>query len=59
MITIAVDLEALHRDRDVIRQWLRRPHELFGGATPLAMATEGTSLDLLKLSEYVEYLSGR
>lgn len=59
VITIAVDLDALYRDRDVIRKWLRRPHELIGGATPLAMATEGTSLDLLKLSEYVEYLSGR
>ena len=59
VITIAVDLEALFRDRNAIRDWLRRPHELLGGATPLAMATEGTSLDMLKLSEYVEYLSGR
>ena len=59
VITIAIDLEALYRDRDAIRKWLRKPHELLGGATPLAMATEGTSLDMLKLSEYVEYLSGR
>jgi hypothetical protein len=57
--TIAMDLEALYRDRDVLRKWLRTPHRLLGGATPLAMATEGTSLDMLKLSEYVEYLSGR
>jgi hypothetical protein len=59
VITIAIDLEALYRDHDVIRKWLRKPQELLGGATPLGVATEGTSLDLLKLSEYVEYLSGR
>ena len=59
VITIAIDIEALYRDRDVIRKWLRRPHELLGGVTPLAIATEGTSLDMLTLSEYVEYLSGR
>lgn len=59
IITIAVDLEALYREYDVIRKWLRKPHELLNQAVPLAMATEGTSLDLLKLSEYVEYLSGR
>jgi hypothetical protein len=59
VITIAVDLEALYRDYDVIKKWLRKPHELLNGAIPLQMATEGTSFDLLKLSEYVEYLSGR
>lgn len=59
VITIAVDLEALYRDYDVIQKWLRKPHELLNGATPLAMATEGSSVDLLKVSEYVEYLSGR
>jgi hypothetical protein len=59
VITIAVDLEALYRDYDVIKKWLRKPHELLNGAIPLKMATEGTSLDLFKLSEYIEYLSGR
>jgi hypothetical protein len=59
IITIAVDLEGLYRDYDVIKKWLRKPHELLQGATPLKVATEGTSLDLFKLSEYVEYLSGR
>ena len=59
IITIAVDLEALYQDYGVIQKWLRKPHELLNGATPLVMATEGTSVDLLKLSEYVEYLSGR
>jgi hypothetical protein len=59
VIAIAVDLEALYRDYDVIKKWLRKPHELLNGAVPVGMATEGTSLDLLKLSEYVEYLSGR
>jgi hypothetical protein len=59
VIAIAIDLEGLYRDYDVIKKWLRKPHELLKGATPLKMATEGTSLDLFKLSEYVEYLSGR
>lgn len=59
VIAIAVDLEALYRDYDVIKKWLRKPHELLNGDIPLKMATEGTSHDLLKLSEYIEYLSGR
>lgn len=59
VITIAIDLEGLYRDYGVIRTWLRKPHELLKGATPLEIAMEGTSLDLFKLSEYVEYLSGR
>jgi hypothetical protein len=59
VITIAVDLEALYRDYDVIQKWLRKPHDLLNGATPMTLAMEGTSLDLLKLSEYVAYLSGR
>ena len=59
VITMAVDLEGLYRDYDVIRKWLRKPHDLLNGETPLKIATEGTNLDLVKLSEYVEYLSGR
>jgi hypothetical protein len=59
VITLAVDLEALYRDVDVIRKWLRKPHSLLDGAIPLKLATEGSSVDLLRLSEYVEYLSGR
>ena len=58
LIDIAIDLRALYRDTEVIRRWWRTELERLG-ATPINMATKGSVINLVKLAELVEYLSGR
>lgn len=59
IISIAADLDALYRDSQTVRRWLREPQKKLGGETPLSLLGEGSMANLLRLHQYAEYLSGR
>ena len=56
LFQIAVDLDALYRDIEVIQKFLRQPQETLDNKTPLEMMSNG---NIIRVREYVAYLSGR
>ncbi len=59
VLGIAADLDGLYRETGVIREWLREPRPMLNGATPLDLLAEGSMENVLRVRQYVEFLSGR
>ena len=59
VLSIAADLDALYRDENVIRSWLRERQEMLDGNSPLSFLLEGSMEKLLWVRQYVDYLAGR
>ena len=59
LLDIDFALNALFRDEESIRAWLRQPLEELGGETPLDHLLKGSMENLLRLKQLVEFLSGR
>lgn len=59
LIEIRAALDKLYRDEDVEREWLREPNPYLEGSKPLDILLEGSMEGLLRVRQFVEYLSGR
>ena len=52
-------LMSLFRDLDVENKWLREPHSLLDGQSPMALLLGGSMEDILMVREYVDRVAGR
>ena len=59
LFAIRATLRSLFRDLDVENEWLREPHSLLHGESPLALLSNGSVEDLLIVKEYVDTVAGR
>ena len=59
LISIRRTLNSLFRDLDTENEWLREPHSLIFGKTPLELLTDQTREGLRTAHEYTEVLAGR
>ena len=59
LFAIRATLSSLFRDLDVENEWLREPHSLLHGESPLALLSNGSVEDLLVVKEYVDTVAGR
>lgn len=59
VLRIAADLDALFREVAAIQDWLSEPQRYLAGATPRSLLAEGSMENLLRVKDYVAYLSGR
>ena len=59
LFAIRATLRSLFRDLDVENEWLREPHLLLHGRSPLSLLTNGSVEDLLLVKEYVVTAAGR
>ena len=59
LFSIRATLWALFRDLTVENDWLREPHALLGGQTPLSLLLGGSMEDLLLVREYVDDAAGK
>lgn len=59
LYAIRATLRSLFRDLDVENEWLREPHSLLNGKSPLALLSNGSVEDLLIVKEYVDTVAGR
>ena len=59
LFRIRETLDSLFRDLDVENQWLREPHSLLDGKSPLSLILGGSMEDLLLAKEYVDSAAGR
>lgn len=59
LLEIDIALNALFRNEEVIKAWLRQPLEELGSESPLDHLREGSMEHLLRLKQLVEFLSGR
>ena len=59
LFRIRETLDSLFRNLDVENQWLREPHELLDGKTPLSLLLGGSMEDILVTREYVDATAGR
>ena len=59
LFAIRATLSSLFRDLDVENEWLREPHSLLHGQSPLALLSNGSVEDLLVVKEYVDTVAGR
>ncbi len=59
LFAIRATLSSLFRDLDVENEWLREPHSLLHGQSPLALLSNGSVEDLLLVKEYVDTVAGR
>ena len=59
LFAIRATLSSLFRDLDVENQWLREPHPLLHGKSPLELLSNGSVEDLLTVKEYIETVAGR
>ena len=55
---IRQNLWSLMRDNEEEREWLREPHEILDGRSPLELLREGSMENLLLVKEYVDMVSG-
>lgn len=51
-------LDSLLRDLEVEEEWLREPHDLLGGRSPMSLLLGGSMEDLLLVREYVDEFGG-
>ena len=54
LFRIRETLHALFQDLDVENEWLREPHDLLQGRSPMSLLLGGAMEDLLLVREYVE-----
>lgn len=59
LFAIRATLRSLFRDLDIENAWLREPHTLLHGESPLALLLNGPMEDLLMVKEYVDTVAGR
>ena len=59
LFAIRATLSSLFRDLDIENEWLREPHSLLHGQSPLALLSNGSVEDLLLVKEYVDTVAGR
>lgn len=59
IISMASDLDSLYRDPNVIRDWLRERQAALGSESPFNLLTEGSMSNVLRVQQFVEYLSGK
>ena len=59
LLQIHKTLGSLFRDLEVENQWLREPHGILGGRSPLELMLQGSMEDLLLAKEYVDAAAGR
>ena len=52
-------LMSLFRDIDVENKWLREPHSLLDGRSPMALLLAGSMEDILMVKEYADTVAGR
>lgn len=52
-------LDSLFRDLKVENDWLREPHELLEGRSPMSLLLGGSMEDLLLVRDYVDEVAGR
>ena len=58
LFSIRRTLWSLFRDPDAENGWLREPHSMLDGASPLSLMLEGSMEDLLLARDYVEAAAG-
>ena len=58
LLAIDVVLYGLYRDEEVVRTWLREPQTELSGKSPLDLLLEGSMENMLRVKQFVEYLSG-
>ena len=59
LLRIATDLDALFKEQAAIRGWLNEPQPDLNDEAPRSLLTEGSMENLLRVKNYVAYLSGR
>lgn len=52
-------LNALFRDLEVEKEWLREAHQLLDGNSPMQLMLQGSMEDILLIKEYVDEAAGR
>ena len=52
-------LMSLFRDLEVENKWLREPHSLLDGRSPMALLLGGSMEDILMVKEFVDTVAGR
>lgn len=58
LFRIRETLYSLFRDLEVENEWLREPHELLAGKSPMSLMVGGSMEDLLLVREYVDEVAG-
>lgn len=58
LFRIRESLHTLFRDLEVENEWLREPHELLEGESPMSLMVGGSMEDLLLVREYVDEVAG-
>lgn len=58
LFRIRETLYSLLRDLEVENEWLREPHELLEGRSPMSLMVGGSMEDLLLVREYVDEVAG-
>jgi hypothetical protein len=59
VLRMGADLDALFGEVAAIREWLSEAQRDLGGMTPRSLLTEGSMENLLKVKQYIAFLSGR
>ena len=58
LFRIRESLHSLFRDLEVENEWLREPHDLLEGRSPMSLMVGGSMEDLLLVREYVDEVAG-
>ena len=58
LFRIRESLHSLFRDLEVENEWLREPHDLLEGKSPMSLMVGGSMEDLLLVREYVDEVAG-
>jgi hypothetical protein len=58
-LSLAVDLDGLYDDDQVIKQWLDQPKKLLRSKTPRELLVEGSMENLLRVRQLVRYEANR
>ena len=58
LFRIRESLHSLFRDLEVENEWLREPHELLEGKSPMSLMVGGSMEELLLVREYVDEVTG-
>ena len=58
LFRIRESLHSLFRDLEVENEWLREPHDVLEGKSPMSLMVGGSMEDLLLVKEYVDEIAG-
>ena len=59
LFRIRKTLSSLFRDEDAENAWLREPHKLLNGHSPMELLLEGSMENMLTVREYIDFATGR